>query len=115
MKHRLVRLFALFSLIAAANVLAFGQTSSKIAGTVVDANGAVVAGASVTVSNAAGQQFNATTNENGEFTVLSLEEGLYAIKVTAPGFKTIEVKDVKVGVGLTANPKIQLQVGGAID
>src|SRR5581483_9027281 len=115
MKHSLIRLLALLTLIATASMLAFGQATSKIAGTVVDANGAVVAGASVTVTNAAGQQFTATTNENGEFSVLSLEEGSYSIKVTAPGFKTTEVKDVKVGVGVAANPKIQLQVGGAND
>src|SRR5579871_54229 len=119
MKQSLIRLIALFCLIAACSLLTFGQgggNTQNLAGTVFDANNAVVAGATVTVTNqATGAVVTATTNENGEFTVLALDNGLYTIKVTANGFKTDEIKDFKVTVGVPANAKIILQVGGSSD
>src|SRR5579871_6660371 len=119
MKQSLIRLIALFCLIAACSLLTFGQgggNTQNLAGTVFDSNNAVIAGATVTVTNqASGAVFTATTNENGEFTVLALDNGLYTIKVAANGFKTSEVKDFKITTGITANAKIILQVGAGGD
>src|SRR5437588_2204079 len=114
MKHGLIRLFALFCLIATASMLTFGQgNTSTLTGTVVDANGAVVVGATVNVtSQASGALFTATTNDTGVFAIPALDNGLYTIKVTATGFKTAEVKDFKVTVGVPSSVNIALQVGG---
>jgi len=62
-------------------------TSGAIAGTVTDANGAPVSGASVTLtSEAQGQARNFTTSASGGFTASGLAAGQYTISVTAPGY-----------------------------
>src|SRR5262245_2162990 len=93
-------------LIAAAMVLlatsgppayAQGGSAGSIAGTVSDEQGAVVAGASVTVkNNATNKEFTATTADNGTFNVPSLVTGLYTVTIAAPGFKTTVAPEVKV-------------------
>src|SRR5258708_1957349 len=72
MKHSLLRLLALISLLIASSVLSFAQVSSTapLSGTVSDPNGAVIAGATVSVKNpSTGQEFSATTGDNGSFTI----------------------------------------------
>ena len=68
---------------------AFGQTSkATIVGTVTDTSGAVVAGATVTVTNVGtNQERTVTTNEDGTYNVPLLDIGVYRIKVTASGFQ----------------------------
>ena len=79
-----------------ATAVAFGQLdNASIQGTVLDSSGAVVVGASVTVEN---QGTAATTvlrsDSNGNFIAPVLQVGSYRVIVTAPGFKTIERKDI---------------------
>src|SRR5437867_12807552 len=63
-------------------------TQSTLLGTVTDATGAVVIGATVTVKNE-GTNFERTmvTDENGDYRIAGLEVGNYQVSVTAPGFK----------------------------
>ncbi|HZT58639.1 MAG TPA: carboxypeptidase regulatory-like domain-containing protein [Pyrinomonadaceae bacterium] len=84
--------------------------SNKIVGTVRDPQGAVVAGATVTVKNeTTGQEFTATTNSEGVFRTQMLAAGKYTVTVESPGFKRLEITGVKVGpvrpasIGLTLN------------
>src|SRR5438034_11619878 len=62
---------------------------STLLGTVTDATGAVVIGATVTVKNE-GTNFERTmvTDENGDYRIAGLEVGRYQGSVSAPGFKT---------------------------
>src|SRR5437867_2941255 len=62
---------------------------STLLGTVTDATGAVVTGATVTVKNE-GTNFERTmvTDEKGDYRIAGLEAGNYQVSVTAPGFKT---------------------------
>src|SRR5215475_15881193 len=65
--------------------------SGIIAGTVKDPNGAVVAGAQVTVRNeVTGETRDAVTDDQGRFKVDGLAPGGYKIKVNRDGFKTAE-------------------------
>ncbi|MGH9968478.1 MAG: carboxypeptidase regulatory-like domain-containing protein [Pyrinomonadaceae bacterium] len=108
-------------LIAAALILlamsgppAQGQSGStgSIAGTVTDPTTAVVAGATVTVkNNATSQEFTATTADNGTFNVPALASGNYTVTITASGFKTTVVPEVKVDVGKPSSVSVTLQVG----
>ncbi|HZS44637.1 MAG TPA: ankyrin repeat domain-containing protein [Blastocatellia bacterium] len=92
---------------------AAGENGSSISGTVIDANGAVIAGASITLVNQSiDVSYTATTDEDGIFKFSNLDVSLYLIKVAASGFKTTEVKDVNVTEGKELRPKISLQVSG---
>jgi hypothetical protein len=82
-------------------------------GTVVDASGARVAGATVTAS---AKGFNLVrtiqTGSQGEFRLESLPPGTYEIKVEAPGFAS-QAGLVQVAVASTATLKLKLQVAPA--
>lgn len=93
---------------------AFAQvsTTGRLVGTVTDPQGSVVPNAQVTVKgNQAEGQFNAVTNKEGNWTLPSVPSGTYTVTVTAPGFKSTIVKDVKVDVGLPASVNAALEVG----
>ncbi|MDP9337361.1 MAG: carboxypeptidase-like regulatory domain-containing protein, partial [Acidobacteriota bacterium] len=69
----------------------------SILGTVTDAQGAAVAGAKVTVSNIGkGTSLEATTNEDGNYSVTHLIPDTYRVKVEAQGFQGYEVTSVQV-------------------
>jgi len=103
-------LSALLMLIAvSAGVMA--QTRGSISGTVTDPNGALVPGASVTVKGEAGQQFTGVTNEDGVYRIPAVENGLYTVTISAPNFKTISVKNVKVDVATPATVDAKLELG----
>ena len=65
-------------------------TSGRLSGTVIDPQGAFVAGARVSVANQlqSGRVFETAANERGEWVIPSLPTGIYRVSVTSPGFKT---------------------------
>jgi hypothetical protein len=91
---------------------AFAQeTTGNIQGTVKDPTGAVVAGATVTATNAQ-RTFNATTNEGGEYNFNNLQPGQYTITATGAGFGTISRENVPVELGRTLQVNFDLVVAG---
>ncbi|MGH9556044.1 MAG: carboxypeptidase-like regulatory domain-containing protein, partial [Terriglobales bacterium] len=72
---------ALFSILFLLTGLAFAQaTKGTIAGTVSDKTGAVVTGATVTVTaKDGGETRSATSGSNGEYRIESLTPGIYAV------------------------------------
>ncbi|MGC9293170.1 MAG: carboxypeptidase regulatory-like domain-containing protein [Acidobacteriaceae bacterium] len=63
--------------------------NGRIVGNVTDPTGAVVPGATITVTNVDnGNVLNATSNANGEFNVFAVPRGNYTAKITAPGFQS---------------------------
>lgn len=108
---------ALFAVSATAQTLSTGS----IAGTVVDQNGAAVAGATVRVTspNLISPQ-TATTDENGNFTVLNIPPGRYAVTVEAAtaGFEKYEKTNVEVNLSRTSSVDVTLApkaVGGVVN
>jgi hypothetical protein len=64
------------------------ETSATITGQITDPSGAVVANATVTVTNTAtGQVRTVQTNEDGRYTVFPLNPGSYTVGVEQSGFK----------------------------
>jgi hypothetical protein len=62
------------------------QTFGEITGTVTDSSNAVVAGASVQVTNVATSQVRQVeTNDTGNYTVPFLAPGVYQVRVEKPG------------------------------
>src|SRR6267378_6822639 len=77
---------------------AFAQTTSgSIGGSVVDAQQASIANASVTISEHA-RRLNLVTKTDaaGRFVFPQLPPGVYDITVESPGFKKLERKDVEL-------------------
>ena len=68
-------------------------------------------GATVVISNDAGQEFTAVTNSEGGYRVPALGTGVYAVTISATGFKRSVVEGVKVDVGTPATVNISLQPG----
>jgi hypothetical protein len=100
-------------LIAIACTSAFAQTgTSNITGTVRDAQGAVVAGATVTATNeATGIKNTQTTTDSGVFAFSALPVGNYTITVERQGFKTLEKTENALEVGTPLTVDVSLEVG----
>ena len=76
------------------------ESRGSISGRVIDAQGGVVPGATVTVVNVGTSATAArTTNAVGQYTALLLEPGTYRVTAELNGFRKTIFQDVKVGVG----------------
>src|SRR5690349_1566944 len=114
-RYKLHYLLFLFVLVAALPSQAFGQQGT-ILGTVTDPSGAVVTGATVTVTSVeTGLAKTTTTNESGQYLLPDLAIGHYSVKATASGFKGVEQKDVKLAVGDRLRLDFQMQLGAAAE
>ena len=99
-----------------ASTLLFAQTTvgnGSIQGVVTDPSGAVVSGATVTITEKSkGTATHVTTDSRGAYSSGALIPGTYVVRVEAGGFKTTEVP-VNVQVGNTANGNARLELGQA--
>ncbi len=83
-----------------------------VSGTVTDANGGVIPGATVTITNiGTNQTLKLTTSAEGSFAATSLEPVIYKITVEAPGFKKTIVNNVKVDTATTVTTNVTLETG----
>ena len=104
-------------LLAAAILLAcslpsLAQTLGTVTGEVRDASGAAVGGASVTVRNTSTNGIrNATTNDEGAYTIPALVPGMYEIKAEHQGFKVATRTNIELQVQQTARVDFALAVG----
>lgn len=83
---------------------------TSLAGRVLDANGAAVAGAAVRVASRAGTVRVATTSKEGAFEVEGLPEGTYFVEVTALGFRAETRENVEVSAGASPAVDVTLSV-----
>ena len=101
----------LLALLALATPVAAQETTGTINGTVVDAQGLPVPGATVTVTGPQGAK-SATTEASGRFSVPFLAPGTYSVRAELQGFKPLEQRDVAVRLGQTVDLTLNMQVGG---
>lgn len=115
MKSNLLRFMTATFIVLAVSIAALAQgTTSTIAGSIQDQNGAVISGASVTVkNNGTGAEFKVSSSGSGAYSVPSLGSGVYTVTVEAQGFKKAVVQDVKLDVGVPATVNVTLEVGAA--
>src|SRR4030095_15614395 len=91
-------------------------TTGTLHGSVNDPSGAVVAGATVKVTNPqTGAERVAETNSNGLFDFQTLQPGKYTVTVEAKGFKRSVSPDIVVSVSMAAEVNIPLEVGSPQD
>jgi len=83
-----------------------------ILGTVTDASGAVVSGASVKVHNVnTGQDRTTQTSADGSYTVSELQIGTYDVSISQSGFQTSVTSSVTVDVGSERRVDFALKPG----
>jgi len=105
-------LFCLAMIIGITGVC-FAQATGGIKGTVSDAAGALVAGASVEVlNNNTGDKRTTTSADNGSFSITNLPVGTYTVTASATGFSPATAQDVQVSVAFVTDVTLALAVGG---
>lgn len=85
-------------LVAPTSASAQDYTSGVLTGTVVDASGAPVAGASVSVTSSQGTVRTATSGANGQFRMPALPIGAYQVDISQAGYAT-QSQQVSVAPG----------------
>jgi hypothetical protein len=111
-------LFGALCVVLVGSGAAFGQVpTGSIAGTVADAQGLPVSGASVVITNqGTGAQYKTTTSDLGAYSVTSLDFGVYNVEVTKEGFHTTTVAHIKLDAGTQYSVKpITLEVGAVTE
>ncbi len=112
--HVLRALFVALALCLGLTGIAVAQEiTGSIAGTVKDANGAVVKGATVTITDADKKIVVRTvnTNDDGEFSAPLLPVAYYDVTVEAPNFKKHVDTRVKVNVNERRTADVTLEAG----
>src|SRR6266849_3773077 len=106
-----LRLIAVFLFLAVATLVA--QTfRGTILGTVTDASGALVAGATVKVRNVGtGLERTTTTSTDGSYAIPELPIGTYAVTISQSGFQTSVANNVEVSVAGERRVDAQLKTG----
>ncbi len=101
----------LIALVMITGVLAQAESgSAAIEGTVADANGAVIAGATINIRNTeTGLERNTVTDSNGRFSSRVLPVGRYAVTVEANGFSAGRRESVVLRVGETTPVNVSIQ------
>jgi hypothetical protein len=86
--------------------------TGTVLGNILDASGAAVPNAQITVTNQdTGVIRTAASTADGNYNVPSLAPGKYSVEARAQGFTPAQVKDVVVNVGSNARVDLNLQVG----
>ena len=84
---------------------ASAQGVGSIGGTVMDTTGAVLPGATVTLSNAqgtVGSNQETTSDGRGGYQFVRLVPGTYTVKATMQGFRPVEQRNITVNADATA-------------
>ena len=109
--RRTFQLLAVFGFLALAGARAQTGIDGAILGVVVDANGGIVAGATVTVTNLdTGIKKIEVSHSDGSFEIDALPEGNYSVSVSFTGFKTWDLAktDLTIGARKRLSPTLQL-------
>jgi hypothetical protein len=90
----------------------YAQTFGEVTGRVTDPSGAVIPGASITLTNVnTNAARNVVTTEAGAYTFPSVAPGFYRLRTELPGFKTAASEQFEVQVQQVLRLDVVLQVG----
>src|SRR6266852_9038613 len=113
--RRLAYLFLVGTLLlSVGSGTAFAQAtaSATLQGTVTDQSGAVVAGATVAITNKdQGWTRTLTTSDTGFYRFELLATGTYSLRITRGGFATVTVERAELQVGQTTTLDFLLKPG----
>jgi len=105
------------ALVPLAGSSALGQgTTSRVAGTVQDANGAAVGGAIVTLANeATGVSFATETSDSGAYAFDLVQVGKYSLTIEKQGFKKFISQGNAINVNQPTTINATLETGGVAE
>ena len=86
------------------------QPTGTLRGRVLDQLGAVVLGATVTVTDAAGNEKTVTTNGEGFYTIAGLPAGKYSVRALAKGFSPLRASEVEITAAGRETLDLKLEV-----
>jgi Carboxypeptidase regulatory-like domain len=111
-----LRAITLVSAFAALNLFAFGQTAtSSLHGTISDPKGAVVSGATVTITNpATGFRRSTKSDSQGSYQFLEMPPAKYDLLVESSGFGPMKQNGIELLVASPATLNITMEVSGGI-
>jgi hypothetical protein len=102
----------IFSVLLMACALQAQSPTGAVEGTVTDPSGAVVARASVTITETAtAHAIPVVTNDSGRYSVLNLLPGVYSIRVAAPRFASTEIGNIQLDAGAVVRRDVTLKIG----
>jgi hypothetical protein len=88
----------------------------SVVGTVEDPSGAVVPGATLSLTNVAtGSVREILSDEQGRYTAANLPAGTYTITASGPGFRTLTRTGVEVTINTVTRVALRLEVGQLSD
>jgi hypothetical protein len=109
-------MFALTLVVLTASIALAQGTTGRLSGTVSDANGATLAGATVTATDTkTGKEISVTAKEDGNFAFPQIEFGTYTVTITAANFKKFVATDVKIDTNREYTLNAALQVGSVTE
>src|SRR5690242_20473440 len=109
-------LLALAAVLCIVAVPAAAQTAStgSVAGVVSDPSGAVVPGATITLTDqSTGRKVTTTTTDAGRYVFPSVDPGTYEVAITKPGFAKTSIPGQSVRVGQVATVNASLRLGSS--
>jgi len=99
-------------LLALTWVVAVGQSSSSLRGTIKDKSGAIVPDCSVSLTDTAtGTSRNVLSDNTGLYQMLQVPPGKYTLKIEKQGFSTLTKSDITLEINLPATLDCVLEVG----
>src|SRR4029434_7972699 len=110
-----VRIGTVLVVILSAATPAFAQAS--ITGVARDSSGAVLPGVTVEASSPAliEKSRSVITSGTGQYTIVDLRPGTYAVTFTLPGFSTVRREGLELTGAFVATVNAELRVGGVAE
>jgi hypothetical protein len=111
------RVGLIFSLTLAGAALAAAQTTlGRLGGAVLDTSGAVLPGATITLTNENTNQLQTTvSSENGTYVFAQVPVGSYKVEIALQGFKTATFSRVTIVVGQEYSLTTRLELGAVAE
>jgi hypothetical protein len=110
--RRVGMIFAFLLLFACPSVFAQGSGTGALAGTITDATGGAISGASIQLtSKTTGEVRRVNTSGTGAYSLPALPPGIYSASVSKDGFKTLTIASVEVITAETAGLNLRMEVG----
>lgn len=111
---RCSRTIILISLLFSIVWIGYSQSTTSLRGTITDAQGAVIPGTVVTLSDMEkGTSRQVVTDAVGDYAFLQVQPGTYALKAEKPGFSTASRSSIKLLVNTPATLDLRLEIGNA--
>lgn len=107
------RAVPVFSFLLVLSIPAFAQLSTgSMSGTVTDATGAIVAGATVTATQTTtGRSLVTVSTEAGLYSLPNLDVGTYTLSVEKPGFKMLTRSNIVIAISTKSVVDVSLEIG----